>query len=152
MPDQHIGARIAGDLGWNPDRVARSWDVLMKRLGYSRYVSEGGDHGSVISDALARQAPPGLLGIHLTMPATIPAHLVEGINSGNPTPTELTAPELRAYNALSTFFGRNAAYGAMMVTRPRPLATHSPIRPVPWPPLRTKRLPSGATAAATPIA
>jgi pimeloyl-ACP methyl ester carboxylesterase len=107
------------DLGWNPDRVARAWDVLMKRLGYTRYVAQGGDHGSVISDALARQAPPGLLGIHLTMPATIPANLVKGINSGDPAPTGLTAPERRAYNALSTFFGRNAAYGAMMVTRPQ---------------------------------
>jgi pimeloyl-ACP methyl ester carboxylesterase len=107
------------DLGWNPDRVARAWDVLVKRLGYTRYVSQGGDHGSVISDALARQAPPGLLGIHLTMPATIPANLVKGINSGDPAPTGLTVPEQRAYNALSTFFGRNAAYGAMMVTRPQ---------------------------------
>jgi pimeloyl-ACP methyl ester carboxylesterase len=107
------------DLGWNPDRVARAWDVLMKRLGYTRYVSQGGDHGSVISDALARQAPSGLVGIHLTMPATIPANLVKGINSGDPAPTGLTASELRAYNALSIFFGRNAAYGAMMVTRPQ---------------------------------
>jgi pimeloyl-ACP methyl ester carboxylesterase len=107
------------ELGWNPDRVARAWDVLMKRLGYTRYVSQGGDHGSVISDALARQAPPGLLGIHLTMPATIPANLVKGINSGDPAPRGLTIPEQRAYNALSTFFGRNAAYGAMMVTRPQ---------------------------------
>jgi pimeloyl-ACP methyl ester carboxylesterase len=107
------------DLGWNPDRVAQAWDVLMKRLGYTRYVSQGGDHGSVISDALARQAPPGLLAIHLTMPATIPANLVKGINSGDPAPTSLTSPERRAYNALSAFFGRNAAYGAMMVTRPQ---------------------------------
>src|SRR5208282_4535535 len=107
------------DLGWNPNRVAQAWNVLMKRLGYTRYVSQGGDHGSVISDALARQAPPGLLGIHLTMPATIPANLVKGINSGDPAPSGLTVPEQRAYNALSTFFGRNAAYGAMMVTRPQ---------------------------------
>ena len=107
------------DLGWGPDRVARAWDVLMKRLGYTRYVSQGGDHGSVISDALARQAPSGLLGIHLTMPATIPANLVKGINSGDPAPDGLTVPEQRAYDALSTFFGRNAAYGAMMVTRPQ---------------------------------
>ena len=107
------------DLGWNPDRVARAWDVLMKRLGYTRCASQGGDHGSVISDALARQAPPGRLGIHLTMPATIPANLVEGINNGDPAPTGLTAPELRAYDTLSTFFGRNAAYGAVMVTRPQ---------------------------------
>jgi pimeloyl-ACP methyl ester carboxylesterase len=107
------------ELGWNPDRVARAWDVLMKRLGYSRYVSQGGDHGSVISDALARLAPPGLLGIHLTMPATIPANLVEGINNGDPAPAGLTDQELRAYNTLSAFFGRGAAYGAMMVTRPQ---------------------------------
>jgi pimeloyl-ACP methyl ester carboxylesterase len=107
------------DLGWNPDRVARAWDVLMKRLGYARYVSQGGDHGSVISDALARQAPPGLLGIHLTMPATIPANLVKGINSGDPAPSGVSGVELRAYDALRTFFGRNAAYGAMMVTRPQ---------------------------------
>jgi pimeloyl-ACP methyl ester carboxylesterase len=107
------------DLGWGPDRVAKAWDALMKRLGYTRYVSQGGDHGSVISDALARQAPPGLLGIHLTMPATIPANLVKGINSGDPAPDGLTAPERRAYDALSAFFGRGAAYGAMMVTRPQ---------------------------------
>jgi pimeloyl-ACP methyl ester carboxylesterase len=105
--------------GWGPDRIARAWDVLMKRLGYTHYVSQGGDHGSVISDALARLAPAGLLGIHLTMPATIPPNLVKGINSGEPAPAGLTAPELLAYNALSTFFGRNAAYGAIMVTRPQ---------------------------------
>jgi pimeloyl-ACP methyl ester carboxylesterase len=122
-------------LGWNPDRVARAWDVLMKRLGYTRYVSEGGDHGSVISDALARQAPSGLLGIHLTMPATIPANLVKGINAGDPAPAELTAPELRAYSALSTFFGRNAAYGGMMVTRPQTIGyslADSPSGLVAW--------------------
>jgi len=110
---------IPAEQGWNPDRVARAWDILMKRLGYKKYVSEGGDHGSVISDALARQAPAGLLGIHLTMPATIPEELVSAINSGVPAPSGLSGPELKAYNALSTFFGRNAAYGAMMVTRPQ---------------------------------
>ena len=63
------------ELGWGPDRVARAWDVLMKRLGYDRYVSQGGDHGSVISDALARQKPAGLLGIHVNMPPTIPPNM-----------------------------------------------------------------------------
>lgn len=106
-------------LGWGPDRTARAWDVLMKRLGYSHYVSQGGDHGSVISDALARQAPRGLLGIHLNMPATIPANLVKPINSGDPTPAGLSKPEMEAFQSLSTFFGRNAAYGALMVTRPQ---------------------------------
>lgn len=107
------------DLGWGPDRTARAWDVLMKRLGYSHYVSQGGDHGSVISDALARQAPKGLLGIHLNMPATIPGNLVKPINSGDPIPAGLSTPEAEAFQSLSTFFGRNAAYGAMMVTRPQ---------------------------------
>lgn len=107
------------ELGWGPDRVAKAWDVLMKRLGYTHYVSQGGDHGSVISDALGRLAPPGLLGIHLNMPATVPPELVKPINSGDPAPDGLSEPERRAYNSLSTFFGRNAAYGAMMVTRPQ---------------------------------
>ncbi|MGV2293487.1 epoxide hydrolase [Trinickia sp. YCB016] len=107
------------DLGWGPDRTARAWDVLMKRLGYTHYVSQGGDHGSVISDALARQAPPGLLAIHLNMPATVPGDLMAGINSGAPAPSGLTDSERDAYQSLSTFFGRNAAYGALMVTRPQ---------------------------------
>ncbi|MBZ7924983.1 epoxide hydrolase [Ensifer adhaerens] len=107
------------ELGWGPDRTAKAWDVLMKRLGYKNYVSQGGDHGSVISDALARQAPEGLRAIHLNMPATIPSNLLKPINSGEPAPAELTAPEREAYQSLSSFFGRNAAYGAMMVTRPQ---------------------------------
>ncbi len=106
-------------LGWGPERVARAWDVLMKRLGYTRYVSQGGDHGSVISDALARQAPQGLLGIHLNMPATVPGDLMKRINAGDAAPEGLTQAERDAYQSLSTFFGRNAAYGAMMVTRPQ---------------------------------
>lgn len=105
--------------GWNPDRVARAWNVLMKRLGYTRYVSQGGDWGSVIADAMARQAPKGLLGIHINMPATVPANLVNGINTGAPAPANLSADERSAYNQLSTFFGTNAAYGAMMSTRPQ---------------------------------
>lgn len=107
------------ELGWGPDRVAKAWDVLMKRIGYSTYVSQGGDHGSVISNALARQAPEGLLGIHLNMPATVPGELMKGINAGDPAPASLSHEEREAYQSLSTFFGRNAAYGAMMVTRPQ---------------------------------
>ncbi|WP_293899844.1 epoxide hydrolase family protein [Sphingobacterium sp. UBA5670] len=112
-------SEIPKEIGWNPDRVAKAWDVLVKRLGYTKYVSEGGDHGSVISDALARQAPSGLLGIHLTMPATIPSELVKPINAGDPAPAGLSEDERNAYVALSTFFGKNAAYGGMMVTRPQ---------------------------------
>jgi pimeloyl-ACP methyl ester carboxylesterase len=107
------------ELGWGPDRVARAWDVLMKRLGYVRYVSQGGDHGSVISDALARQKPAGLLGIHVNMPPTVPAEYVRGINAGDPPPAGLPEPERVAFETLSKFFARSAAYGAMMVTRPQ---------------------------------
>ncbi|AZF21571.1 epoxide hydrolase family protein [Pseudomonas sp. R3-52-08] len=123
------------ELGWGPDRVAKAWDVLMKRLGYSRYVSQGGDHGSVISDALGRLNPPGLLGIHLNMPATIPPELVKPINSGDPAPVGLSEPERRAFESLSSFFGRNAAYGAMMVTRPQTigyLLADSPTGTAAW--------------------
>ncbi|ANK89326.1 MULTISPECIES: epoxide hydrolase family protein [Rhizobium] len=107
------------DQGWGPDRVARAWDVLVKRLGYTHYVSQGGDHGSVISDALARQAPKGLLAIHLNMPATVPGDLMRAINNGDAAPAGLSPAEKGAYDSLSAFFGRNAAYGAMMVTRPQ---------------------------------
>lgn len=123
------------ELGWGPDRVAKAWDVLMKRLGYTHYVSQGGDHGSVISDALGRLAPPGLLGIHLNMPATVPPELVKPINSGESAPTGLGDSELRAYDSLKTFFGRNAAYGAMMVTRPQTigyLLADSPAGTAAW--------------------
>lgn len=123
------------ELGWGPDRVAKAWDVLIKRLGYTHYVSQGGDHGSVISDALGRLNPPGLLGIHLNMPATIPPELVKPIDSGDPAPVGLTEPERKAFDSLSTFFGRNAAYGAMMVTRPQTigyLLADSPTGTAAW--------------------
>jgi pimeloyl-ACP methyl ester carboxylesterase len=107
------------ETGWGPERVGRAWDTLMKRLGYTHYVSQGGDHGSVISDAMARQAPQGLRGIHLNMPATVPAELVKPINNGDPAPAGLSAPERVAFNTLSAFFKTGAAYGAMMVTRPQ---------------------------------
>jgi len=107
------------EVGWGPERIGRAWEVLMKRLGYEHYVSQGGDHGSVISDAMARQKPPGLLAIHLNMPPTIPAEHVRGINAGDPPPPGLSEPERIAFETLSRFFARGAAYGALMVTRPQ---------------------------------
>lgn len=126
---------IPSELGWGPDRVGRAWHVLMQRLGYDRYVSQGGDHGSVISDVMGRQAPSGLLGIHLTMPATVPSDLVDAINSGAPAPAGLALAERDAFEALSRFFGRNAAYGAMMVTRPQTIGyalNDSPLGLAAW--------------------
>lgn len=121
--------------GWGPERIARAWDVLMKRLGYMQYVSQGGDHGSVISDVLGRQAPKGLLGIHLTMPATVPPELAKAIASGDPAPEGLSASERAAFVSLSTFFAKNAGYGVMMVTRPQTVGyalSDSPVGSAAW--------------------
>ncbi len=118
MPGYGFSAKPQGT-GWNPDRIAKAWAELMQRLGYKRYVSQGGDWGSVIADAMARQAPQGLLGIHVNMPATVPADAVKAINSGEPAPAGLSTDEKAAFESLSTFFSKNAGYGAMMVTRPQ---------------------------------
>ncbi|MFD0742725.1 epoxide hydrolase family protein [Phytohabitans flavus] len=120
MPGYGFSAKPSSP-GWDPDRIAQAWDELMGRLGYDRYVAQGGDWGSVIADSMARQAPPGLLGIHVNMPPTIPAELVSPINSGLPAPPELTPDERAAYEAMSTFFAKNGAYGVMMQTRPQTL-------------------------------
>jgi pimeloyl-ACP methyl ester carboxylesterase len=121
--------------GWGPDRIGLAWDVLMKRLGYTRYVSQGGDWGSVVADAMARQAPAGLLGIHVNMPATVPPEVAKAMNAGEPAPAGLSAKEKAAYDSLSTFFQKNAGYGAMMVTRPQTVGyglTDSPAGLAAW--------------------
>jgi len=105
--------------GWGPGRIGRAWHVLMKRLGYERYVSQGGDWGSVVADVMGRQAPPGLLGIHVNMPATVPGSVAKAISNGDPAPAGLSAKERAAFESLSTFFTKNAGYGVMMVTRPQ---------------------------------
>jgi len=121
--------------GWGPDRIGQAWDVLVKRLGYTRYVSQGGDWGSVVADAMGRQAPKGLLGIHVNMPPTVPADVAKAINDGTPPPAGLSPQEKAAFDSLSTFFGKNAAYGAMMVTRPQTVGyglTDSPAGLAAW--------------------
>jgi pimeloyl-ACP methyl ester carboxylesterase len=134
MPGYGFSARPQGG-GWNPDRIGRAWDVLMKRLGYKHYVSQGGDWGSVVADAMARQAPPGLLGIHVNMPATVPADVAKAMNDGDPAPAGLSAKEKAAFDSLSTFFKKNGAYGAMMGTRPQTVGyglTDSPAGLAAW--------------------
>ncbi|MHA6645397.1 epoxide hydrolase family protein [Mesorhizobium sp. A623] len=105
--------------GWGPDRMGLAWDVLMQRLGYERYVAQGGDWGSVVCDRMAKQSLPGLLGIHVNMPATVPADAARAMSAGDPAPAGLTDEEKAAYDQLSTFFSKNGAYGAMMTTRPQ---------------------------------
>lgn len=119
MPGYGFSERPTGT-GWGPDRMGVAWDVLMKRLGYQRYVSQGGDWGSVVANAMGRQAPKGLLGIHVNMPATVPSEVQKALDGG-PLPAGLTPQEKAAFDSLDTFFKKNAAYGAMMVTRPQTL-------------------------------
>jgi pimeloyl-ACP methyl ester carboxylesterase len=121
--------------GWNPERMARAWAELMKRLGYRRYVAQGGDWGAPISTAMARQAPAGLLGIHINLPATVPPEVAAALASGGPIPTGLSEKERAAFNSLDTFYKKYRAYAAMMGTRPQTIGyalTDSPVGLAAW--------------------
>jgi pimeloyl-ACP methyl ester carboxylesterase len=124
------------EAGWGPNHIARAWDVLMKRLGYTRYVAQGGDWGAVITEAMGRQAPAGLAGIHLNLPATIPAEIDAALNAGGPTPAGLSEKEHDVFNALSTYRKTGApAYGIIMTARPQALGyglTDSPAGLAAW--------------------
>ena len=121
--------------GWNPDHIARAWDELMRRLGYTRYVSQGGDWGAVISDVMARQAPPGLLGIHINMPATVPPEIAKVLASGGPAPAGLSPEEKVAFDGMDALYKKGSGYALMMVTRPQTLGyslADSPVGLAAW--------------------
>jgi pimeloyl-ACP methyl ester carboxylesterase len=120
--------------GWGPDRTARAWVALMKRLGYQRFVAQGGDLGAVISHAMAKQAPPELLGIHVNFPATIPPDIAKALAAGDPPPSKLAADERRAYEQLKILFAKKRAYAAFMATRPQTLygIADSPVGLAAW--------------------
>ncbi|MBW4565620.1 MAG: epoxide hydrolase 1 [Mojavia pulchra JT2-VF2] len=122
------------DTGWDSDRIARAWAELMKRLDYTRYVAQGGDWGSPISSAMARQAPTGLLGIHINLPATIPPEVATVLAGGGPAPTGLSEKERAAFNSLDALKNKRA-YAAVMGTRPQTVGyglTDSPIGLAAW--------------------
>jgi pimeloyl-ACP methyl ester carboxylesterase len=126
---------IPRETGWGPDRIARAWDELMGRLGYDRYVSQGGDWGSVISDVMARQAPKGLLGIHVNMPATVPPDIAKALADGEPAPAGLSADEKAAYGQMENLYKKGSGYALMMVTRPQTLGyalNDSPVGLAAW--------------------
>lgn len=121
--------------GWAPDRIARAWTELMRRLGYTHYVAQGGDWGAAVSSAMARQGAPGLLGIHINLPATVPSEIAAVLASGKPAPARLTEKERAAFNALDLFYRKYRAYGAIMGTRPQTIGyalSDSPVGLAAW--------------------
>jgi pimeloyl-ACP methyl ester carboxylesterase len=107
--------------GWDPQRIARAWVVLMKRLGYTRFVAQGGDWGAVIVDVMALEAPPELLGIHTNMPGIFPDDIDKAAFSGAPVPSGLSADEKVAYERLQYVYQKGIAYGFQMGLRPQTL-------------------------------
>jgi pimeloyl-ACP methyl ester carboxylesterase len=119
--------------GWGPERMARAWPELMKRLGYTRYVAQGGDWGAFVVDQMGLQAPAGLLAIHTNMPATVPADVDKALLAGEPAPSGLSADEQRAYEQLVRTF-KQVDYARLMASRPQTLygIADSPVGLASW--------------------
>ncbi|HKC51683.1 MAG TPA: epoxide hydrolase, partial [Myxococcota bacterium] len=107
--------------GWDAPRIARAWNVLMKRLGYSRYVAQGGDWGALITDLMGAQAAPELLGIHTSMPGAVPESIDKAAFVGAPPPAGLSADERHAYDRLAFFYTKGLAYAQEMGNHPQTL-------------------------------
>jgi pimeloyl-ACP methyl ester carboxylesterase len=127
------------ETGWGPDRIARAWTELMRRLGYSRFVAQGGDWGAIITDVLATQAPPELLGMHTNMAGVIPADVSTALarnvlGAGGPPPSGLSADESRTYEQLNFFYTKGIGYGIEMITQPQTLygIADSPVGLAGW--------------------
>jgi pimeloyl-ACP methyl ester carboxylesterase len=120
--------------GWDPQHIARAWVELMRRLGYTRFVAQGGDWGDAVSEQMALQAPPGLLGIHTNMPATVPDNIAKALQFGEPAPSGLSADEKNAYDQLDYFYKHGLAYAQEMSNRPQTLygIEDSPIGLAAW--------------------
>ena len=120
--------------GWNPTRIARAWVALMQRLGYTRFVAQGGDWGAMVTELMAKQTPPELIGMHTNMPATVPADVARALQSGGPPPSGLSADERRAYEQLNDFYTKHIGYAIEMGTRPQTLygVADSPVGLAAW--------------------
>src|SRR5208337_4207812 len=121
-------------LGWDPIRIARAWIVLMQRLGYTRYVAQGGDWGNAVTEQMALLKPPGLVGIHTNMPATIPDDIAKALAAGGAPPSGLSADERYAYDQLDFFYKHGLGYAQEMAGRPQTLYAleDSPVGLAAW--------------------
>jgi pimeloyl-ACP methyl ester carboxylesterase len=122
------------ETGWDPIRVAKAFVVLMKRLGYNEYVAQGGDWGNAVTEQMALLKPPGLLGIHTNMPATVPPDVSKALASGGPEPSGLAPDEQEAYEILDHFFKTGVGYASEMANRPQTLygIADSPVGLAAW--------------------
>jgi pimeloyl-ACP methyl ester carboxylesterase len=120
--------------GWNPVSIASAWTQLMKRLGYTRFVAQGGDWGNAVSEVMALQAPPELLGIHTNMAATVPPEISKALAQGGPAPAGLSADERRAWDQLDFFYKKGLGYANEMALRPQTLygIADSPVGLAAW--------------------
>lgn len=120
--------------GWDPIHTARAWVELMKRLGYTKYVAQGGDWGNAVTEQMALLAPPGLIGIHTNMPATVPGDIDKAALAGAPAPSTLSADEKHAYEQLSFFYQHGLGYAQEMANRPQTLyaLADSPVGLAAW--------------------
>jgi pimeloyl-ACP methyl ester carboxylesterase len=120
--------------GWGPERMARAWAELMQRLGYTRYVAQGGDWGAFVVDQMGLQAPAGLLAIHTNYPGSVPADVYQRLLAGDPPPPDLSAEERRAYEQLDITFKERVAYAKYMAARPQTLygIADSPVGLAAW--------------------
>ena len=132
MPGYGFSAKPTGT-GWGPERMGRAWDELMTRLGYDHYVAQGGDWGAFVVDQMGLQAPKGLLAIHTSMPATVPADVDRALLAGDPPPSGLSAEERRAYEQLERTF-QQVEYAKYMAARPQTLygIADSPVGLAAW--------------------
>jgi pimeloyl-ACP methyl ester carboxylesterase len=122
------------ETGWDPIRIAKAFVVLMDRLGYTKYVAQGGDWGNAVSEQMALLKPPGLLGIHTNMPATVPPDVSKALATGGPEPDGLSADEKKAYDILDHFFATGVGYASEMANRPQTLygIADSPVGLAAW--------------------
>jgi pimeloyl-ACP methyl ester carboxylesterase len=120
--------------GWNPVSIAKAWATLMQRLGYTKYVAQGGDWGNAISEVMALQRPPGLLGIHTNMAATVPADVSHALSMGGPPPAGLSPDEQHAWDQLIDFYKNGLGYADEMSHRPQSLygIVDSPVGLAAW--------------------